>query len=48
MVSSTHEHHEYVRKKKFAAPVKREEVERDWKPRGYRSVEQGGLNGCIS
>lgn len=78
MVSSTHEHHDYLRhgreglaaslkllprpaaatcghmcivarsnrapsnpgcrvcrKKKFATPVKREEVERDWRPRGY-------------
>lgn len=78
MVSSTHEHHEYLRqarhregllftahcpppplcrrctgvhahrvapctchqaatrrKKKFATPVKREDVERDWRPRGY-------------
>ncbi|KAL4423519.1 hypothetical protein ABPG77_003652 [Micractinium sp. CCAP 211/92] len=34
-VSSTHEHHDYLRKHKFPVPVKREDVERDWKPRGY-------------
>ncbi|PSC68614.1 cupin domain-containing [Micractinium conductrix] len=35
MVSSTHEHHEYLRKHKFPVPVKVEDVERDWRPRGY-------------
>ena len=35
MVSSTHEHHDYVRRHKFPQPVRREDVERDWRPRGY-------------
>lgn len=39
MVSSTHDHHDWLRKHKFTAPVRREEVERDWKPRGFSCKE---------
>ncbi|KAL4859681.1 putative prolyl 4-hydroxylase 4 [Chlorella vulgaris] len=35
MVSSTHEHREYVRRHKFSVPVNKEAVEQDWVPRGY-------------
>lgn len=39
MVSSTHEHHDYVRKAKFPYPVDRQAVEADWRPRGFSLVE---------
>lgn len=40
MVSSTHEHHDYVRRRKFRPlPVTREMVEADWTPRGFKLVE---------
>ena len=39
MVSSTHEHHDWLRKKKFAAPVRQADVEADWRPRGFSCQE---------
>lgn len=40
MVSSTHEHHDYLRKAKFGSgPVDRRVVEGDWKPRGFSIAE---------
>jgi hypothetical protein len=35
MVSSTHEHHEYCRRRKFALPVTQQEVALDWDARGF-------------
>ena len=39
MVSSVHEHHDYVRRNKFEAPVSKAAVEADWRNRGF-SLQQ--------
>ena len=40
MVSSTHEHRDYVRRKKFCPlPVTRAAVEADWTQRGFKLIE---------
>jgi 5-deoxy-D-glucuronate isomerase len=35
MVSSVHEHHDYVHRAKFQQPVTLDSVLRDWEPRGF-------------
>lgn len=39
MVSSSHEHHDYIRRNKFEEPVSFEAVEAEWLSRGF-SIEQ--------
>jgi hypothetical protein len=39
MVSSTHEHHDYIRRGKFQTPVTQAAVEADWRSRGF-SLEE--------
>ena len=47
MVSSTHEHHDYVRKAKFPVPVQQKDVEADWGPRGFSLVEMAQAPGAM-